>query len=215
MVYYSGLIADDYGFTKLVFHCDIKEPVERQITQPVLFDRSALRTSFFYHFDMDSLGVLPGQHLEVYFEVWDNDGFHGPKSKRSETFSYYKPSLAALDSIAEQTENDIMERLANHSDDATKLKDEIDKMLKELASKKDLDWSDKEKIKDLLEKQKEMEEEWNKLQEEQETLEAELTDEKVLADYNLMNEKCMRINEIKELSNELFDEWAELSETLQ
>ena len=30
-----------------------------------------------------------------------------------------------------------------------------------------------------------------------------------------MNEKCMRINEIKELSNELFDEWAELSETLQ
>ena len=61
----------------------------------------------------------------------------------------------------------------------------------------------------------EMVKQMEELQEEQDALEAELTDEKVLADYNLMNEKCLRINEIKELSNELFDEWAELSETLQ
>ena len=54
----------------------------------------------------------------------------------------------------------------------------------------------------------------NELQDEQYRLEAELTDEKVISDYSLMNEKCTRINEIKELSNQLFDEWAELSESL-
>ncbi len=73
---------------------------------------------------------------------------------------------------------------------------------------RNIDAKNRQRIRDI---EKQMEE----LQEEQENLEAELTDEKVLADYNLMNEKCMRINEIKELSNELFDEWAELSETLQ
>lgn len=93
-----------------------------------------------------------------------------------------------------------------------------EQLRKEYADKKDkafktkeqrnIDAKNRQRIRDI---EKQMEE----LQEEQETLEAELTDEKVLADYNLMNEKCMRINEIKELSNELFDEWAELSETLQ
>ena len=197
VVYYSGLIADDYGFTKLLFHCDIKQPVERQITLPVVFDRSGQRTSFFYHFDMDSLGVLPGQHLETYFEVWDNDGYHGPKSKRSATFSYYKPSLSALDSIAEQAENDILERMSDRSEEASKLKDEIEKMLQELAAKKELDWSDKEKIKDLLEKQTQMEEEWNRLQEEQEKL------SDFMKQHDLANEELLKK---QEKINELFDE---------
>lgn len=197
VVYYSGLIADDYGFTKLVFHCDIKEPVEREVTLPVAFDRSNPRTSFFYHFNMDSLGVLPGQHLEVYFEVWDNDGFHGPKSKRSETFSYYKPSLTALDSIAEQTENDILDRMASRSEEASKLKDDIERMLQELASKKELDWTDREKIKDLLEKQTQMEEEWNRLQEEQEKL------NDFMKEHDLANEELLKK---QEKINELFDE---------
>ncbi len=72
---------------------------------------------------------------------------------------------------------------------------------------RNLDAKNRQRIRDI---EKQMEE----LQEEQEKLEAELSDEKVIADYNLMNEKCMRINEIKEISNELFDEWAELSESL-
>ena len=194
MVYFSGLIADDYGFTKLVFNCVVKQPVERVVTLPIAFDKSSCRTSFFHHFNMDSLGVLPGQDLEVYFEVWDNDGFHGPKSKRSETFTYYKPSLAALDSIAEQTENDIVERLSERADEASKLRDDIEKMLQELASKKDLDWSDKERMKDLLEKQAAIEEEWNQLQEEQQRLNDFLKDHELT--NNDMLEKQQRINEL-------------------
>lgn len=196
-VYFSGLLVDDYGFTKLLFHCDLKQPVERAVVLPVMFDRKGSRTSFFYHFDMDSLGVLPGQHLEAYFEVWDNDGFHGPKSKRSETFSYYKPSLAALDSIAEQTENDIMERMATRSEEASKLKEDIERMLQELTSKKELDWTDKEKIKDLLEKQTQMEEEWNRLQEEQEKL------SDFIKEHDLANEELLKK---QEKINQLFDE---------
>lgn len=196
-VYYSGLLADDYGFTKLTFNALIKEPVERKIVFPLAFDRSQTRTSFFYHFDMDSLGILPGQRMEVYFEVWDNDGFHGPKSKRSETFSYYKPSKSALDSVADQTEDDIMDRMASSADEASKLKDDIEKMLQELASKKELDWSDREKMKELLEKQAAMEEEWNRLQEEQQQL------SEFMKDHDLANEELLKK---QEKINELFDQ---------
>lgn len=195
-VYYSGLIADDYGFSKLTFNCQIKQPVERHLVLPVVFDRSLSRTSFFYHFDMDSLGVLPGQTMEVFFEVWDNDGFHGPKSKRSETFSYYKPSKAALDSVAQETENDIMDRMADRSDEVSKLKEDIEKMLQELTSKKELDWSDKEKIKELLQKQTEIQEEWNRLQEEQQKL-SDFMKENDIANEDLLK-KQEKINELFE-----------------
>lgn len=72
---------------------------------------------------------------------------------------------------------------------------------------RNLDANNRQRIRDI-------EKQMNELQEEQDRLEAELTDEKVISDYSLMNEKCTRINEIKELSNQLFDEWAELSESL-
>lgn len=72
---------------------------------------------------------------------------------------------------------------------------------------RNLDAKNRQRIRDI-------EKQMNELQDEQDRLEAELTDEKVISDYSLMNEKCTRINEIKELSNQLFDEWAELSESL-
>ena len=196
-VYYSGLVTDDYGFSRLTFNCIVREPVEKKIVKPVVFDMKQNRSSFFYNFNMDSLGIMPGQNMEVYFEVWDNDGFHGPKSKRSETFTYYKPSEAALDSIADQQSEDIMERLQEKSQEADKLQDAIEKMLQDLIQKKDLDWSDKEKMKELLEKQKDIQDEWNKLQQEQEKL------EDFMKEHDLANEDLIKK---QEQINKLFDE---------
>ena len=196
-VYFSGLITDDYGFTKLYFNCLVKEPIEKKFVIPVSFDAKQTRTSFFHHFNMDSLGIMPGQNMEVYFEVWDNDGFHGPKSKRSETFTYYKPSESALDSIANEQSEDIMERFSEKSQEADKLQDEIEKMLQDLIQKKDLDWSDKEKMKDLLAKQQQIQDEWNKLQQEQEKL------SDFMKEHDLGNEDLIKK---QEQINKLFEE---------
>ena len=196
-VYFSGLVTDDYGFSRLTFNCIVKEPIEKKIVKAVPLDLKQTRTSFFYSFNMDSLGIMPGQNMEVYFEVWDNDGFHGPKSKRSEMFTYYKPSEAALDSIADEQSEDIMERLQEKSQEADKLQDEIEKMLQDLIQKKDLDWSDKEKMKDLLERQQQIQEEWNKLQEEQDKL------SDFMKEHDLGNEDLLKK---QEQINKLFDE---------
>ena len=196
-VYFSGLVTDDYGFSKLTFNCIVKEPIEKNIVKTVPLDTKQTRSSFFYQFNMDELGIMPGQNMEVYFVVWDNDGFHGPKSKRSETFTYYKPSESTLDSIADQQSEDIMERLQEKSQEADKLQDEIEKMLQDLIQKKDLDWSDKEKMKDLLEKQQQIQDEWNKLQEEQNKL------EDFMKEHDLGNEDLIKK---QEQINKLFDE---------
>ena len=200
-VYFSGLVTDDYGFSKLTFNCIVKEPIEKNIVKTVPLDLKQTRSSFFYQFNMDSLGIMPGQNMEVYFVVWDNDGYHGPKSKRSETFTYYKPSESALDSIADQQAEDIMERLSEKSQEANKLQDEIEKMLQDLVQKLDLDWSDKEKMKDLLEKQQLIQDEWNKLQEDQEKL------SDFMEEHNLGNEDLIKKQEqINKLFNEVIPE---------
>ena len=196
-VYFSGLVTDDYGFSRLTFNCMVKESVEKNIVKTVFLDLKQTRTSFFYQFNMDSLGIMPGQNMEVYFVVWDNDGYHGPKSKRSETFTYYKPSESALDSIANEQSEDIMERLQEKSQEADKLQDDIEKMLQDLIQKKDLDWSDKEKMKDLLEKQQQIQDEWNKLQEEQDKL------SDFMKEHDIANEDLIKK---QEQINKLFDE---------
>lgn len=196
-LYFSGLVADDYGFTKLTFNCIINNLKENTIVKPVTFDLSQTHTSFFYHFNMDSLGILPGHDFEVFFEIWDNDGFIGPKSKRSETFTYSKPSLAALDSVADKTAENIMEQLAQKSKEAEKLQDDIEKMLQNLIQKKDLDWSDKEKMQELVKKQSEIQEEWNKLQKDQEDL------KDFMEKNQVVNEDLLKK---QEQINKLFDE---------
>ena len=196
-VYFSGLVTDDYGFSKLTFNCIVKEPAEKRIVKAVPVDLRQTRSSFFYQFNMDSLGVMPGQNMEVYFEIWDNDGFHGPKSKRSETFTYYKPSETALDSIANQQSEDIMERLSQNSQETESLQEQIEKMLQDLIQKRDLDWSDKARMKELLEKQQQIQDEWNRLQEEQEQL-ADFMREHDIANEDILNKQ--------EQINKLFDE---------
>lgn len=59
---------------------------------------------------------------------------------------------------------------------------------------------------------KQLEAEMEEIQEKIDILSEEITHEEIYSDFELMNEKCTEINRLKELSNEMFDEWAELSE---
>ena len=59
---------------------------------------------------------------------------------------------------------------------------------------------------------KDIEVEMENLQQEQSTLEEDITKEEVFTNYELMHQKCSRIDEIKTLYDSLFEEWAELSE---
>lgn len=59
---------------------------------------------------------------------------------------------------------------------------------------------------------KEIEMEMESMQGEQSKLEEEITREEVFSNYELMRQKCSRIDEIKNICDTLFDEWAELSE---
>ena len=190
--YYSGLIADDYGFTKLLYHFEVENKPNQSFTKRININTKETRTSFYYSIDLDTLTIYPGDEIKSYFEIWDNDGINGAKSKRSELFYFSVPTHEVLDSIADTTEENIISRLEDKTNNLEQLRKDIEEIIKDLMSKKELDWTDKEKIKELIEKQKEIQEEWEKVQEEQKNLqdfmkENELTSEELLKKQEEIN----------------------------
>ena len=66
-----------------------------------------------------------------------------------------------------------------------------------------------DKIEELI---KNLENEIEQLQSKLDELQVEITKENVYSDYNLMNDFCLEIDNIKNKINEKFDEWANLSD---
>ena len=208
--YYSGLIADDYGFTKLLYHFEVDGKPNQSFVKNISIDKKNTRASFYYSIDTDTLTLYRGDEVKAYFEIFDNDGINGPKSKRSEVFYLVLPTTEQLDSIADNTENQILNNLNQRSDELQNLRKDIEDMLRDLMSKKDLDWSDKEKMKELMEKQKEIQEEWNKIQEEQKELsdfikENELSNEDLVKKQEEINKLFEEVipDEMKKLMDEI------------
>lgn len=208
--YYSGLIADDYGFTKLLYHFEVDGKPNQSFVKNIPIDKKNIRTSFYYSIDIDTLTLYRGDEIKAYFEVFDNDGINGPKSRRSEVFYLMLPTTEQLDSIADNAENEILNNLNQRSDELENLRKDIEDMLRDLMSKKELDWSDKEKMKELLEKEKEIQEEWNKIQEEQKELsdfikENELSSEELIKKQEEINKLFDEVipDEMKKLMEEI------------
>ena len=209
--YYSGLIADDYGFTKLLYHFEVDGKPNQSFVKNIPINKKNTRNSFYYSIDTDTLTLYRGDEIKAYFEIFDNDGINGPKSKRSEVFYLMLPTTEQLDSIADNTENKILNDLNQRSDELQDLRKDIEDILRDLMSKKDLDWSDKEKMKELLEKQKEVQEEWNKIQEEQKELSDFIKENELSSD-----ELIKKQEEINKLFDEVIpDEMKKLMEEIE
>lgn len=158
-LYFSGSIADDYGFSSLKFKYNIKQDgkLVAQKSSTIAIKNSVLENAFFHLWNLNELNVKPGQVLEYYFEVADNDGVNGAKISRSEVKTYQVP-----------TQQQVAEKLAEGSEalkkkmDATiklaqKIEKDSKKLTQDLLDKKQLTFEDKKQIEQLLEKQKELE----------------------------------------------------------
>lgn len=158
-LYFRGNIADDYGFKNLSFniiHTKGESKEENRIQRPIAIDKKATRQSFFYMFDIAEMDIQPGDIVEYYFEVFDNDGVNGSKSSRSKTFIYKAPTKKEIQEQAEKNNQNIKSSLESALQEAKVLQKEINEINKRMIEKQNLDWNDKKKMQDLLNKQKEL-----------------------------------------------------------
>lgn len=161
-IYFSGNIKDDYGFNQLLFHYNIysKDSSDRAIeikkNANLGVQKSITSQSFVHGINISALELKPGDKLDYYFEVWDNDGVNGSKSAKSSVMTFKAPTLEELENQTTEKNKDIKKDLDQSIKDAKDLQKQITELNKNVLEKKQLGWEEKKKIENLVEKQKEL-----------------------------------------------------------
>jgi len=173
--YYAGNIKDDYGFSKLTFnyrfiaHTDsTSSKASSSKLESVLIPiaKNVTQQSFYHFWDMTNLSISPGDEIEYYFEVWDNDGVNGSKSTKSQSRTYHAPSLNEIAKNAEKKNSEIKQEMEQSIKDSKELQKEMEELYKKILEKKNLSWEEKKKLEELLKEQKELEKKINDIKKE-------------------------------------------------
>jgi hypothetical protein len=153
--YFYGDVADDYGFTNLAFNYTIKNSANTKPQRVIIpVSKSFNKDHFFYLWDITTLGIAPGDELEYYFEVWDNDGVNGAKSTKSAIKTYKAPTLEELSQRSESASKSIKNNFEEGLKEAQKLQKELQNLQQNVLNKKSLNWQDKNQIEQFLNRQK-------------------------------------------------------------
>jgi len=214
-LYFRGVIKDDYGFNKVLFHYrsfnakDTSEKLEKAIEIPI--NQSLNQQEFFHYFDMENLVTKSGDQVEYYFEVYDNDAINGSKISRSQKMFFKAPTLSEIEKQTENNNQDIKDQMEKVIRDAQKLQKQVKDLNKKMLDKKALNWEDKKQIKDLIEKQKEIQESVEKI-----NLQNKENSIKEQQYKKLDEEIAAKQKELEKLFNEVMtDEMKKMMEELQ
>lgn len=210
----GGNITDDYGLSQFkLFYKTIKDNNQNQpyASIDVAFNRSQVSQSFYYQMPLTELQLSPGDKVEYYLQLWDNDGVNGSKSTKTAVMTLALPSAklydAEIEKAAEKTE-DMLEKLSEKS---KKLKNELANLENRLKSKKDLDFQEKKQMEELIRKREELNNELKSLQEQFDQMQ-----EKTNRFQQQSPQLQEKMQQLKKLMNELMnDETSKMYEELK
>lgn len=222
-LYFKGDIGDDHGFKRLAFHYKVVQggdsiPAgQRELTKDLNLQPATTRQSFFHFEDLGGLRLLPGDKLEYWFEVWDNDGVNGSKSARSASRYFEAPTLKELADKQDKQGEAIKEELRESIRQAQGLQQELDKLRRDLLDKKELNWQDRQKMQNVLDRQKQLEQRVEKAteqlrQSQQEQQDFKEADERILQKQQQVQE--LFENVLSEQMKELYRQIQEMLEKI-
>lgn len=167
-IFFHGRIKDDYGFSRLEFKV-IRSNASDASRSDTSITKIGIGRETSQEFDFtintNELSLMPGDKLQYFFEIWDNDGVHGPKSARSQQFDLEIPTEKELEQILDRNSESAKEHAETSMSELKKLQEDINELMRKLVDKKDLNWQDKKEIQDLAKKQTEVKKMLQKMQE--------------------------------------------------
>ncbi len=155
-------ITDDFGFARLRLYWRLAggeseetfAPIELPLANPRLLDQDVAHD---WLLRAAAPTLTPGDVVEYYVQVWDNDAVAGYKSARTPTFTLRFPSLTEqyeqLDDSQDEAEGGLEELLQ----DEAKTREQFEQLRDELRRKQDTDWEDRRQIDNLIEQQQALE----------------------------------------------------------
>ncbi len=157
---------DDYGVQELqlVYRVEVEGaeevnvPLKRWSVESADVRRSVFLT---YTWDVDRIGIFPGETLAYYVQALDNDNISGPNIGKSQTYTLRFPSLSEMyDAVAteQEAEQRGLDELLDEQADATGLVDDLLDTMKRMSRKnQELTRTDENLMQQVLENQKQIE----------------------------------------------------------
>ena len=216
-LYFSGQVTDDYGFSRLSFKYNIKEKnrIIGSFIKNIAIKSNVTENTFFYYWDLKTALAKPGQEIEYYFEVADNDGVNGAKVTRSEIKTFKQPTKKETAEQVNASNQALKQKVQSAIRLANTIEKESKKVAESLIDKKQISFEDKKQIEALLDKQKQLDEAVKEIkeqndkniqqQEDQKQTEELLEKQKQIKDLfdNVLDEKTKELlQKLQNLMNE-------------
>src|SRR5260221_252006 len=164
-IFLGGTISDDYGLTELALNYQIiKDGNPRNKTTTIAINRNSPQQNFFYQWHIDSLGLQPGDKLNYFLQVWDNDGVNGRKSTQSRAFVFALPGEEELKANISKTQSAAESKIDESLTKAKDIREALDEAQQKLKGKQTLDWQDKKMLEDLVQQKNSLDQMINELQ---------------------------------------------------
>lgn len=163
IIYFSGNIKDDYGFKHFQFKYKVYSSdtagtsTEKAQEYSMPLQASQVTQPFVHYIDISKMDLKPGDKVEYYFEVWDNDGVNGSKSAKTNVAVFKAPTLDELEKVADKNNADMKNDLEQSLKKTKELQKDIADLNKKVLEKKQLGYDEKKQLEKLLKNQKELE----------------------------------------------------------
>lgn len=171
-IYFKGNIKDDYGFSGLRFvytkyDADGKV-LEANKSIPINIQSNVTIQDFYYYCDPNTFDLDPGEKIDYYFIVSDNDGVNGHKSSKTTPSTFKIKSFEEINEDIEKSEQQTKSGFNDLLEESAQLMKDIDKLQKQMLQEKDLSWQDKKKLEKLMEQYRELQDKINELKQKNE-----------------------------------------------
>lgn len=199
-VYFSGIISDDYGFSRLQFHYKL-EGQENFTNVNIPFTQQINEQNFYFMFDFSVIDSWRDVPIEYYFTVSDNDGVNGSKTTKSQLKKFVLPDSEELEKTYEQKQSNIEETIARAMTEAQEIQKEIEALRFEMMNSKNMSWENRNRLEQLIQRQQQLEQEMDMLR--QESTEKNIFEEQM---KELDPELLEKQRQLEEMFDQLFSE---------
>lgn len=211
MRYFSGEVSDDYGIRGVTFSYKIADRMNGYKTVGIPVNTEFTTISYMHYLDLHQLGLEPGDRVEYFFTVTDNDGVNGPKSSRTTLSTYRAPTKEELEAMHDQSNDQMKESMNQAMQEAAELKRQMQRFSQEMKSSNTSNWKKQMELQDLMKKQQQLQERVKNLNEQFEE------DKERQEEFEQYSEEMLEKKEmLEELMEELMtDEMKEMLEEIQ
>ncbi len=215
-------VTDDFGFTKMrIGYKTVSSkfgPTDKdyRFSDIPVRNTDATGLEVPYVWNLSSLNLGSEDVVEYFVEVYDNDGFNGPKMSRSEVKRLIYPSIESLFKKTEKTKEEIESSMKSAMEDAMELKKELDELKDKMEkNSEEMGLNDPKKNQEMQQKLENIQNSLNSTQQKMEELMKELQQNSQLSKETL--DKYMELQKMfqKIDSKELRDALKKLQDAMK